>query len=153
MLVTILDSVREDVQAFGRELTTKYFRDEDGPALMAKLAEHPSTAVQLYTTNYLTRFAKDAPGKLEAMLPYFTSVLSRVNRGRVAKQRVLGFLESEGVKNPESARAVISVLHRVSATMAVELLAAAIGSMMAIKNAQPSVEVPFKIKRPELRAG
>ncbi|MFO0734557.1 MAG: hypothetical protein U0270_01695 [Labilithrix sp.] len=152
VLVTILDSVREDVQAFGRELTTQYFREEDGPLLMAKLAEHPSTAVQLYTTNYLTRYAKDAPGKLEAMMPYFTSVLSRVNRGRIAKQRVLGFLEQEGVKNAESAKAVISVLHRVSATMAIELRAAAIGSMVAIHHAQPGVPVPFTIKRPQLRA-
>ena len=152
VLVTILDSVREDVQAFGRELTTKYFREEDGPALMAKLAEHPSTAVQLYTTNYLTRFAKDAPGRLEEMMPYFTSVLSRVNRGRIAKQRVLAFLEQEGVKNPESAKAVISVLHRASATMAVELRAAAIGTMVAIHHAQPAVPVPFRIKAPELRA-
>jgi predicted DNA-binding WGR domain protein/uncharacterized protein (UPF0147 family) len=151
VLVTILDSVREDVQAFGRELTTKYFREEDGPALMAKLAEHPSTAVQLYTTNYLARYAADAPGKLEAMMPYFTSVLSRVNRGRIAKQRVLAFLEQEGTKNAESAKAVISVLHRVSATMTIELRAAAIGSMMAIHHAQPSVPVPFKIKRPQLR--
>lgn len=153
VLVTILDSVREDVQAFGRELTTQYFREEDGPALMAKLSEHPSTAVQLYTTNYLTRFAKDAPGRLEQMMPYFTSVLSRVNRGRIAKQRVLAFLEEEGAKNPESATAVIGVLHRVSATMAVELRASAIGSMMAIHRAQPGVPVPFRIKSPQLRAG
>lgn len=151
VLVTILDSVREDVQAFGRELTTRYFREEDGPVLMARLAEHPSSAVQLYTTNYLTRYATDAPGKLEAMMPYFTSVLSRPNRGRIAKQRVLAFLELEGGKNAESARVVLSVLHRVSASMAIELRAAAVGAMVAIHRAQPGVPVPFTIKAPALR--
>jgi hypothetical protein len=31
VIFTILDSVREDVQAFGRELAQRHFKDEDGP--------------------------------------------------------------------------------------------------------------------------
>jgi hypothetical protein len=151
VIVTILDSVREDVQAFGRELAQKYFRDEDGPTLMTKLAEHPSVAVQQFTTNYLTRFATGDNARLTLMLPYFTSVLSRVNQGRVAKQRVLAFLEAEGAKNEEAARLVLGILHRISATIAVEYRGAAIAAMVSIHHAQPGVMLPLRIKDPPLR--
>lgn len=151
VLVTILDSVREDVQAFGRELVTKYFRDEDGPVLMTKLSEHPTVAVQLFTTNYLARYATDRPETLDGLVPYFTSVLSRPNQGRVAKQRVLAFLEAEGKKSEEAARVVLAILHRVSATTTIELRAAAIAAMVAIHHAQPDVVVPLRFKEPPVR--
>jgi hypothetical protein len=151
VLVTILDSVRDDVQAFGRELTTKYFREEDGPVLMAKLSEHPSVAVEAYTTNYLTRYATDRPGVLEKLVPYFTTTLSRVNKGRVAKQRVLAFLEAEGKKSGEAARVVLAIFHRVSATMAIELRSAAIASMVDIHTAQPDATVALRFNDPPVR--
>ncbi|HSO34091.1 MAG TPA: hypothetical protein VLT33_16265 [Labilithrix sp.] len=151
VLVTILDSVREDVQAFGRELAQKYFKDEDGPVLMTKLSEHPSVAVQRFTTNYLARFAAGDSARLALMVPYFTSVLSRVNQGRVAKQRVLAFLEEEGGKNEEAARLVLGILHRISATIAVEYRGAAIAAMVSIHHSQPGVVLPLRIKEPELR--
>lgn len=151
VLVTILDSVREDVQAFGRELAQKYFKEEDGPVLMTKLSEHPSVAVQRFTTNYLTRYAAGDSARLAAMMPYFTSVLSRVNQGRVAKQRVLAFLEEEGGKSEEAARLVLGILHRISATIAVEYRGAAIAAMVAIHHSQPGVMLPLRIKEPELR--
>jgi hypothetical protein len=151
VLVTILDSVRPDVQAFGRELAQKHFRDDDGPVLMTRLAEHPTVAVQTFTTNYLSRYAADRPGRLEAMVPYFTSVLSRVNQGRVAKQRVLAFLEAEGAKNAEAARVVVAILHRISATISVESRGATIAAMVAIHHAQPDVELPLRIKAPAKR--
>jgi len=151
VIVTILDSVRPDVQAFGRELAQKHFKDEDGPVLMTKLAEHPTVAVQVFTTNYLTRFAADRPGRIESMVPYFTSVLSLVNQGRVAKQRVLAFLEAEGAKNEESAQLVIAILHRISATISVESRGATIAAMVAIHHAQPGVVLPLRIKAPPMR--
>ena len=151
VLVTILDSVREDVQAFGRELAQKYFKEEDGPVLMTKLSEHPSVAVQQFTTNYLARYAAGDSARLATMMPYFASVLSRVNQGRVAKQRVLGFLEEEGGKSEEAARLVLGILHRISATIAVEYRGAAIAAMVAIHHTQPGVMLPLRIKEPELR--
>jgi hypothetical protein len=151
VLVTILDSVREDVQAFGRELTTKYFRDEDGPLLMTRLSEHPSVAVQLYTSNYLERFAAGRPDRVAAMVPYFVSVLSRPNRGRIAKRRIFAFLEREGQRDREVAAEIVALLHRISATMAVEARGDAIAAMVAIHRAHPEISVPFQYKNPESR--
>jgi hypothetical protein len=146
VLIGVIDSVRDDVQAFGRELLQNHFDDADGPALLARLSEHPSRAVQLFATNYLERFAAGRPDQLEPLMPYFASVLSRVNQGRVAKQRVLAFLTTAGSRDVASATVVIPLLHRLAATISVEYRAAALEAMLAIHRARPEVALPIRIK-------
>jgi hypothetical protein len=152
VLVAVIDSVKEDVQAFGRELTSRVFRDEDGPVLLLKLSEHPQRSVQLFATNYLDRFASDKVGRLEQLVPYFTSVLSRVNQGRVAKARVLAFLLREGLRSAPAAELVVKLLHRLSATIAIEDRATAIEAMVAIGRVHPDVALPIRFIPTEQRA-
>ncbi|MCP4037291.1 MAG: hypothetical protein GY733_10170, partial [bacterium] len=57
LLVSVCDSNRPDVQGFGRELITKFFKNEDGPEYLLKLSQHPSSDLQTFATNYLERFA------------------------------------------------------------------------------------------------
>ncbi len=151
VLVSVADSVRKDVQAFGRDMLTRSFREEDGPELLLRLSEHPAPAVQLFATNYLERFASGKPALVEQLAPYFIRVLSQVNRGRVARQRVLGFLQREGRGTEASGRVAMEVLHRMSATIAIEHRAAALEAMLAIAKAQPSIPVPFQVRPVEVR--
>jgi hypothetical protein len=151
VLVGVIDSVREDVQAFGRELLQSHFDDSDGPALLHRLSEHPSRAVQLFATNYLERFAAGRPDRLEPLMPYFASVLSRVNQGRIAKQRVLRFLTASGSHDAASANIVIPLLFRLAATISVEYRAQAIEAMMAIHRARPEAPLPIRVKPIPLR--
>jgi hypothetical protein len=151
VLVGVIDSVRDDVQAYGRELLQRHFDDADGPALLHRLSEHPSRAVQLFATNYLERFAAGRPDRLEPLMPYFASVLSRVNQGRIAKQRVLGFLVASGSHDVASANLVIPLLFRLAATISVEYRASAIEAMMAIHRARPEVPLPIRIKPTPMR--
>jgi hypothetical protein len=85
------------------------------------------------------------------MSHYFTSVLSRVNKARVAKARVLAFLTSEAQKSEEAARVVAGILARQSATVAVGLKASAIEAMLAIRRAYPDIPLPLDIKPAEVR--
>jgi predicted DNA-binding WGR domain protein len=146
VLVGVIDSVRDDVQAYGRELLQRHFAEADGPRLLLQLSEHPTRAVQLFTTNYLERFASGKPERLESLVPYLTSVLSRVNQGRVAKQRVLSFLVTEGSRDEAAAAIVIPLLFRIAATISIEYRALAIEAMMAIHRAQPASSLPIAIK-------
>jgi hypothetical protein len=152
VLVAVIDSVKEDVQSFGRELTSRVFKEEDGPALLLKLSEHPQRSVQLFATNYLERFATDKVGRLEQLVPYFTSVLSRVNQGRVAKARVLAFLRGEGLRNAQAAALVVGLLHRLAATIAIEDRALALEARAAIGRAHPEVPLPLRVVPVEQRA-
>ena len=151
VLVSVADSVRKDVQAFGRDMLTRSFREADGPELLLRLSEHPAPAVQLFATNYLERFASGNPALVEKLAPYFIRVLSQVNRGRVARQRVLGFLQREGRSTEASGRVALEVLHRMSATIAIEHRAAALEAMLSIAKAQPSLPMPFQVRPVEVR--
>ena len=151
ILVSVCDSVRPEVQQFGRELVTKYFTEEAGQEYMLKLSEHPSAELQLFVTNYLERYCSGDPARLSEMSHYFTSVLSRVNKARVAKARVMAFLTSEAQQSEEAARVVAGILARQSATVAVGLKASAIEAMLAIRRAYPDVPLPLEIKPAEVR--
>jgi hypothetical protein len=141
VLVGVIDSVRDDVQAFARELLQKHFDEADGPDVLLKLSEHPARAVQMFATNYLERFAAGRPERLEGLMPYFTSVLSRV-----AKHRVLEFLKVEGARDVSSANVVIPLLFRLAATISIEYRASALEVMMTIHRARPEVSLPVQIK-------
>ena len=151
ILVSVCDSVRPEVQQFGRELVTKYFTEETGQEYMLRLSEHPSAELQLFVTNYLERYCAGDAGRLREMSHYFTSVLSRVNRARVAKARVVAFLTSEARKGEEEARVVAEILTRQSVTVAVGMRASAIEAMLAIRRAYPEVPLPLDVKPAEVR--
>lgn len=142
-LVSIVDSVRPDIQAFGRELIGQYFTDEAGPDYLMKLSQHPGQAVQLFATNYLQRYATDRPDRLHELVSYFRTVLMRAHRGRVAKDRVLAFLEQEGLKSADNARFVTQLLTEVSATSTIGDKATCIRILYRLQTQYPDLTVPF----------
>lgn len=151
VLVAMCDSVRPVVQAFGREMVTRCFREEHGQEYLQKLSEHPSADVQLFATNYLERYAAGSLERLRELSPYFLGVLSRVNRGRVAKARVFRFLTQEAGRNPEAARLVAELMTRQSLTMAVGDKAASIVAMVQVRERFTDIPLPIEIRRPPVR--
>jgi predicted DNA-binding WGR domain protein len=148
ILIGICDSVREDVQALGRELITRFFTEESGPEYLLKLSEHPQPALQLFATNYLTRYAADQPERLRALTPYFHAVLCQVNRGGLARRRVHDFLRAEALKHRDAAEIVAEILGRHSATMAIMDRARCIETLLAIGKTYPDIPVPLQVKAP-----
>ncbi len=151
ILVSVCDSVRPDVQAFGRKLITRFFAEAEGQEYLLKLSEHPTAALQTFATNYLERYAADNPERLRALQHYFLSVLSRVNKARVAKQRVLAFLTAEAQKSEAAARIVAEILARQSLTMAIGDKAATLEALLKINSAFPQIALPIQVKQPEVR--
>ncbi len=146
VLITLCDSIREDVRSFGRNLVTRYFNEADGQEYLLKFSEHPTTDMQVFATNYLENYAVNNPERLQQLKPYFISVLSRVNKGRVAKQRIFAFLDKEAQRSEEAARIVAEILTRQSVTMAIGDKAIAIQSMVKIKKIYPHLELPIQVK-------
>lgn len=144
VLVGIADSVRPDIQAFGRELITRFFTDENGPEYLLKLSQHPTSAVQVFTTNYLNRYATDQPERFRTLSFYFRSVLLRVNQSRTAKTRVFAFLRQEGLKSEENARFVARLLADVSATAAIGDKAVCIATMRDLHQQYPTLDLPIR---------
>ncbi|MGO4293465.1 HEAT repeat domain-containing protein [Chitinophaga sp. RAB17] len=143
-LVAVADSVRPDIQAFGRELLMRFFREADGSTYLMKLSQHPSESMQLFATNYLERYAAGNLDYLQQLEPYFRIVLSRVNKARVAKERIFGFLEKEAGKSAEAATYIGHIIAHISATVAIGDKARCIDIMRNIQQ-QYAVELPIQI--------
>ncbi|SEW50347.1 HEAT repeat domain-containing protein [Chitinophaga arvensicola] len=142
-LVAVADSVRTDIQAFGRELLMRFFRQEDGQTYLLKLSQHPSEGMQLFATNYLQQYAAGNLVFLQDLEPYFRVVLSRVNKARAAKERIFTFLEKEALKSPEAATYIGHIVAHISATVSIGDKARCISIMRSIQ-AQYDVELPIE---------
>jgi hypothetical protein len=147
VMITICDSIKEDVRAFGKELVKKYFQDARGEEYLLKFSEHPSADIQLLATDYLDEFATDNLDNLSQLKPYFNTLLSQVNKGRVAKNKVFDFLYSEAEKSESSARLIADILSRQSLTMAIGDKAKIIKMMMEIKKKYPNISLPVELKQ------
>jgi predicted DNA-binding WGR domain protein len=144
-LVAICDSVKSRVQSFGREMITRRFQDEHGQLYLQRLSEHPTVDLQIFATNYLTRFAADDVDALESLDHYFRAVLTKIGAGRVAKDRVLAFLEDEATKDVDAARYVEALLRRQVATVSVTDKATCIQILAKLRRQWP--ELPTKLTR------
>ncbi len=153
ILVSICDSVREDVQQFGRRLVTRYFTEQDGHEYLLRLSEHPSSELQIFASNYLEDHASGSLERLRELEPYFCSVLSRVNRGRVAKARVFAFLAAEARKSDEAAAMISKLLTRQSLTMAIGDRANCITGMLELHHEHPDFDIPLRVVAVEQRTG
>ena len=149
-LITLADSVKPDVEAFGRELITKYFMADNGVQYLLKLSQHPSEKMQLFASNYLERFAVDDTEKIQSLDFYFRSILTRVNKSRIAKNRIYNFLLIEGRKTEVAAKAVSNILSDVSATAAIGDKAKCIDILLQL-NALYDVATPVKVKERKVR--
>ncbi len=144
-IVTVCDSIRPTVEAAGKRLILRHCNAANAAAYLHKLSEHPSVSVQLLVSGLLQQHAAGKLDMLRVLLPYFTTVLSQVNRGKVAKLRVIEFLRAEAQRINEAATLLAPVLDRQSATMAVTQRAPLIATMVDVHDRYPDVALPIAI--------
>ncbi len=145
-LIGIVDSIRPDVENFGKELIMQHFSAENALEYLTKLSEHPSTNVQLLVSNYLSAYAADNMKKLVELEYYFRSTLMRVNKGRVAKDRVFKFLHQEALKSPDVAAVITPLIDDISAQSTVQDKATCIHILTEVKNRYPHLEMHLMVK-------
>jgi hypothetical protein len=146
VLISICDSNREDVRKFGRDLVGRCFQQQDGLEYLLKFSEHPTTDMQLFASQYLEDYASGNRDRLQELMPYFTRVLSQVNRARIAKQRIFAFLNSEAIKSESAAKLVVELLTRQSASIAIGEKARALETLLKIHQLYPQLSVPITVK-------
>ncbi|HMA97738.1 MAG TPA: WGR domain-containing protein [Polyangiaceae bacterium] len=142
-VIAILDSIEPLVQRFGQTLLHEHWRDQDAERYLLRLSEHPSSNIQLLVTTLLDRYARGNLALLERLLPCLTTVLCQVNRGGIAKQRVLEFLRTEALSSREAAQLIAPLLERQSLTLAVSHKAPIIATMVSLHERYPEVPVPL----------
>ncbi|MGF1724026.1 hypothetical protein [Photobacterium nomapromontoriensis] len=115
-IIAICDSVVEPVQQYGRELIQTYFDESDGRQYLIQLSQHPSANVELFVSQLLPQYAAGDTNVILALHPYFLSVLSRVNTGRIAKDCVMEFINEHADTSPQTLEMTCALLTRLSLT-------------------------------------
>jgi len=77
---------------------------------------------------------------------YFRSVLTRVNKARVAKDRILKFLEQEALRDVAAAEIIAPIIDDMSAQSTVQDKATCIHILTEIKNVYPHLDMHLTIK-------
>ncbi|MBE9029951.1 WGR domain-containing protein [filamentous cyanobacterium LEGE 11480] len=152
LIVSICDNNLPEIRKLGRDLLSRCFHSSDGPDYLLKFSQHPAPDMQLFATNYLERYAADAPDRLRELQPYFTIVLGQVNRNRVAKQRIFRFLAAEATKSETAAAIVAAILTRQSAAITIRDKSQAIEILLQIQQAYPTIETLVKVQPVAVRA-
>lgn len=138
-ILQICDAVHPQTQALGRELLQRFFKDDDGPTVLEHLCEHPAGTVQLFVTNFVERFASNHTPRLRQILPYCRTVLTSVNKSRVAKTRLLKFLHAEALRSEENAAVIADLYVFLSATCSIEMRAAVLSTLVTVATLYPTV--------------
>jgi hypothetical protein len=147
-IIAICDSIRPEVQALGKQLLQERFTAGDAGRYVVRLAEHPSTNLQLLVSGLLEHHVAGDLDRLRAVAPYLIVVLSQVNRGRVAKARVIALLRREAARSADAAALIAPILDRQSATSAVTQKHPLIATMVDLRTAYPDVALPLVVTPP-----
>ncbi|MGN6108209.1 MAG: hypothetical protein ACTHU0_24090 [Kofleriaceae bacterium] len=147
-IIAICDSIRPEVQQLGKALLHERFQTADAGRYLVRLAEHPSTNLQLLVSGLLEHHVAGDLERLRALAPYLVTILSQVNRGRVAKQRVIQLIAREAARSREAAELLAPILDRQSATVAIEQKHPLIATMVEVRAAFPEVPLPIEIATP-----
>ncbi|MCB9652560.1 MAG: hypothetical protein H6729_00315 [Deltaproteobacteria bacterium] len=153
VLVSIMDSYREEVQQYGQALIMRRFDEGLGPVYLAKLAEHPSGIVQAFVSALVLEHVGADLARLAHLRPYFLSVLSRVNKGGVAKARAFEALRTASALSSEHAAWVASILTETSVTISRQDRAQAIQILNRIRKSHADVNTQLVAIEPEVRGG
>lgn len=145
LFMGLCDSVKIDVQAYGREMITKCFESQHGEYYLQSLSQHPDTQMQLFASNYLESYASGKPELIQSLELYFITLLSQVNKARTAKTRAMEFLRKESESNESVAKTAASIINRVSASISIQDKAKCIQLLMDLKKKYPQLDNLVKI--------
>jgi hypothetical protein len=109
--------------------------------------------MQLFVSSWLESACAGDLHKLQRMEPYFLSVLSQVNRGRVVKGRVQAFLRAQAELSEDIAGFVARLFARQVVTVAIADKAQYIEGLRAIRQRYPDLPAAITIHTPAAIAG
>lgn len=146
LLIAWVDHPQPWVQALGRSRLVRRMSAADASLCLTRLSQHPGTQVQLFVTQWLLELPQDDAPKLaqqlRALTPYFLTVLSQVNRGRVAKSRITDFLRAQ-IAAPETAAVVAEIFARQVVTASLTDKPQYVAGLRDIAARHPQIELPF----------
>ncbi len=118
-LLLLCDHTQAEAQTMGRQLLTQHFDATQIAQLLPQLAQHPSIAMQTFVAQALVQHADALPldddpvDLIEQLTPYLLTVLSHVNRSRIAKDAVQLWLQRLSTRGAKAGHAVATLYTRL----------------------------------------
>jgi cellulose synthase operon protein C len=141
-LAVMADSAEPAVQESARQLLRRSLATEDAGAVLTRVLEHPSASFHLFVTELLTSEALEQPALFEKFLVQARIILFQINRGRIAKDRVMAALGREAVRDHDRARSVGGLLHDLTLSAVGKDRAPALLILRDIAQAWPDIGLP-----------
>lgn len=151
LIIALCDNVRPETQAYGTRILGQYFKEEHGSKYLVALSEHPDPIIELYSTNYLNKYAYNNSEILEKLKPYFVRTLSAINTRRVAKLRVFNFLEKQAAESEAYAKYVTNILNELIGTIVVRENENYVSLLYALKQKYASLDINIENVPLEIR--
>jgi len=152
ILVRVCDSELKDVQKFGCELVLDFFQEGQGVDYLMKLSQHQSLHVQQFVMNFLDRYAANQNARIEALMPYFRSVFSKLNRGRILKTKIYQFLKQQACKSEQTALLIIPLFNDFLFTCVETDRNKVIEILNELLTLYPNIDSPLKKIQPRVVA-
>ena len=151
-IISVCDQIYDDVQQFGRSLMTRFFNAEEGEQYLLKLSQHPSQNIQYFVSGFLVEYASAKPATILALEPYFQTVLSQVNRGRIMKNQIIDFLFKEAQQDATVAEMVARLFSEQSISRVIADKMRYINTLFKLQQKFKHTKTPLKVIQPEVRA-
>jgi hypothetical protein len=149
VLGVVADSTNPKVLSFARSVLRRTLAPGDASEQLARLLEHPAASMHLLITEVLTAASVADDAIFTKLLPLSRIVLLRVHQGRVAKDRVAGFLHAEALKSESRAAAILPIFTDLSLSIVERDRTAAVTALRDIGAAYPALAASSPLKRIE----
>lgn len=151
-LAVVTDSVKPEVLAFARQLLRSRLSPADAEAQLTRLLEHPAQSMHLLVTELLTEDAAASAATFEKLMPLARIVMLQVRKGRVAKDRMAGFLKQEALRDGERARAIAPLFTDLTLSGEQRDRTQAILALRDIADRHPGIATPLARRQTAERA-
>ncbi len=144
IITGLCDSLHKDIQDFGKSLVTKYLKE--GYILeFIRLTEHPESNIQELALDLVIEKMPREPEKIKKLLPFFRTILFRVNKGRKMKDKLFKYLEYVSQKNAFIAAEVMTLLEDYGSSMTEKDFSYCLTIMTGLKAKYPYIKGPVEI--------
>ena len=147
VLIALLDIPREEVQTFALPFVERHVTAGDATEFLLRASQHPGRHVQEFAAGWLERYATGKPAVIEALLPFFRTLLGQISRGRAAKDRVFDFLAAESAKDESTARLTVPLLQRLMLTIATGDKARCLVILNELRRRYPHLDSPLRVTK------
>jgi len=140
----LCDSNKKAVQDFGKKKMKDYI-EKGEKADFIRLAEHPDMNIQEFALDVVMAGLPREGEKIKGLMPFFRTILFRVNRGRKMKDKLFLYLKTAAMENAFVAAEIMGLLEDYSGTVTGGDFSVCLEIMTGVKSRYPYVKSSVEI--------